>query len=56
MILLLITLLVLNIVNSFAEKKPNILLLFPDQWRWDWDGLHTDRTGGENNLHIPTIR
>jgi len=21
-----------------AMAQPNILLLMPDQWRWDWDG------------------
>jgi arylsulfatase A-like enzyme len=21
-----------------TAQKPNILLLFPDQWRWDWRG------------------
>ena len=23
-----------------ADTRPNILLLFPDQWRFDWDGFH----------------
>ena len=23
-----------------TDDRPNILLLFPDQWRFDWDGLH----------------
>ena len=22
------------------EQRPNLLLLFPDQWRWDWLGCH----------------
>lgn len=28
-----------------AQSKPNLLLLFPDQWRWDWDGTYSDPTG-----------
>ena len=24
---------------------PNLLLLFPDQWRYDWDGFHSLNTG-----------
>lgn len=28
--------------------RPNMLLLFPDQWRWDWDGL-------SNETMIPLI-
>ena len=32
-----------------AERasQPNILLLMPDQWRWDWDGTH------EAKLRVP---
>ena len=25
--------------SSDASSQPNILLLFPDQWRYDWDGF-----------------
>ena len=28
-------------------SQPNILLLMPDQWRWDWDGMH------EAKLRVP---
>jgi len=31
--------------------RPNILLLFPDEWRYDWDGLHA-----EVPLEMPTLR
>ena len=30
-------------------SQPNILLLMPDQWRWDWDGMH------EAKLRVPHI-
>lgn len=30
---------------STTKKKPNILLFFLDQWRYDWDGFHTSPTG-----------
>eukprot|EP00757_Euglenozoa_sp_SAG-D1_P009973 gene9973-18900_t len=26
-----------------SSGPPNILLLFPDQWRYDWDSMHPDR-------------
>jgi arylsulfatase len=32
--------------------RPNILLLFPDQWRYDWDGLHDPKLP----LKLPNIR
>jgi len=28
-----------------TKRKPNILLLFLDQWRYDWDGFHSSPTG-----------
>ena len=38
------------------DKKPltppNILLLFPDQWKYDWDGFH-DHYGGSGEKHMP---
>ena len=30
---------------SDAERPPNILFLFPDQWRWDWLGCVTSPYG-----------
>lgn len=39
---------------SASPVKPNMLLLFPDQWRWDWDGFHTDPTG-PIPLHMPWL-
>ena len=30
-------------------SQPNILLLMPDQWRWDWDGAH------EAKLRVPHL-
>lgn len=30
--------------TSSSVNKPNLLLLFPDQWRYDWDGHHSDPT------------
>jgi hypothetical protein len=29
---------VLCVLCVCAQNKPNVLLLFPDQWRWDWRG------------------
>eukprot|EP01060_Flectonema_neradi_P024477 TRINITY_DN3335_c0_g1_i1.p1 TRINITY_DN3335_c0_g1~~TRINITY_DN3335_c0_g1_i1.p1 ORF type:complete len:536 (+),score=117.60 TRINITY_DN3335_c0_g1_i1:88-1608(+) len=37
-----------------AANQPNLLLLFPDQWRYDWDGFHTLNTG-ELPLNTPTL-
>eukprot|EP00730_Choanoeca_flexa_P002917 TRINITY_DN11228_c0_g1_i4.p1 TRINITY_DN11228_c0_g1~~TRINITY_DN11228_c0_g1_i4.p1 ORF type:complete len:133 (+),score=9.92 TRINITY_DN11228_c0_g1_i4:2-400(+) len=38
--------LAIMLVSVEAAAKPNILLLFPDQWRFDWDTLHS-------NLSLP---
>ena len=27
-----------SVAAKASGAKPNILLLMPDQWRWDWDG------------------
>ena len=27
-------------LSHAGSSRPNILLLMPDQWRWDWDGAH----------------
>jgi hypothetical protein len=37
---------------------PNILLLFPDQWRYDWDGFTRDNQPDIPGpmLHVPTTR
>ena len=32
-----------------GSARPNVLLLMPDQWRWDWDGAH------EAALHMPHL-
>ena len=39
-------------------KGPNILLLFPDQWRYDWDGFTRDNQPDIPGpmLHVPTTR
>ena len=34
--------------HKHPSKQPNFLLLMPDQWRYDWDGKHTD-----GNASIP---
>ena len=36
-----------------ADSRPNLLLLFPDQWRYDWDGLHEDLNTGKLPLNTP---
>eukprot|EP00041_Stephanoeca_diplocostata_P007110 m.98043 g.98043 ORF g.98043 m.98043 type:complete len:550 (+) comp16736_c0_seq3:162-1811(+) len=38
------------------RRKPNLLFLFPDQWRFDWDGRHKNFDGAAIPLKIPTIR
>merc|ERR1711871_1079064 len=38
-----------------APRQPNILLLMPDQWRWDWDGLEHAHAGAPPPLHLPHI-
>ena len=39
-------------------KGPNILLLFPDQWRYDWDGFTRENQPDIPGpmLHVPTTR
>eukprot|EP00971_Amphidinium_carterae_P261073 5178917-Amphidinium_carterae.1 len=39
-----------------SGTTPNLLLLFPDQWRSDWDGLTNGSNGQENPLRMPTVR
>ena len=34
--------------------QPNILLLFPDEWRFDWDGFRAD--DGPVPLAVPNLR
>ena len=34
----LLHLLLLRLLLLRVDAKPNILLLLPDQWRYDWDG------------------
>jgi len=36
-------------------SKPNILLLFPDEWRFDWDGLRNS-SSATAELHVPNLR
>ena len=36
-----------------VRARPNVLLLFPDQWRSDWDGQHS---GLGIPLNLPTLR
>lgn len=38
------------------KGAPNLLLLFPDQWRYDWDGLHESLNTGELPLKMPVTR
>jgi len=38
-----------------SAAQPNILLLMPDQWRYDWDGLHDDN-GQEIPMVLPNLR
>ena len=35
--------------QAAGSARPNVLLLMPDQWRWDWDGAH------EAALHMPHL-
>mmetsp|Transcript_59788 Transcript_59788/g.142315 ORF Transcript_59788/g.142315 Transcript_59788/m.142315 type:complete len:567 (-) Transcript_59788:177-1877(-) len=42
-------------INDAKAKRPNLLLLFPDQWRSDWDGL-TQPGGQELPLRMPTVK
>ena len=40
--------------SAAAAPRPNVLLLMPDQWRWDWDGLsHGPEVGRAPPLHVP---
>jgi arylsulfatase len=45
-------------INQSNQQPPNILLLFPDQWRADFDGRnstngHDNNEASENNQHLP---
>ena len=37
------------------DSRPNVLLLMPDQWRYDWDGLTHKNVGEAPPLHLPHI-
>jgi len=39
-----------------AGSRPNVLLLMPDQWRWDWDGQTHPNAGEAPPLQLPTIQ
>eukprot|EP00927_Polykrikos_kofoidii_P022699 TRINITY_DN21118_c0_g1_i1.p1 TRINITY_DN21118_c0_g1~~TRINITY_DN21118_c0_g1_i1.p1 ORF type:complete len:715 (+),score=110.58 TRINITY_DN21118_c0_g1_i1:136-2145(+) len=38
------------------KGAPNLLLLFPDQWRYDWDGLHPTLNNGDLPLNMPVAK
>lgn len=42
-------------MTSIVATQPNILLLMPDQWRWDWDGVAHADAGRAPPLHLPNI-
>ena len=47
--MMIILLLVIGLATEAKLKpKPNILLLFPDQWRWDWTELNPNL-----DIHTP---
>jgi len=50
----LLTLTGLAVASSSNAKKPNFVLLMPDQWRFDWDSRHMD---GDNEipLRLPVL-
>ena len=47
--------LLVGAVTRAGARPPNVLLLMPDQWRYDWDGLHTD-DGAIIDLRLPNLR
>lgn len=55
---MMLALLASGFTASIAATPPNILLLFPDQWRYDWDGFPRDNqpTSPGSLLHVPTTR
>ena len=42
-------------VENQGHKQPNILLLFPDEWRFDWDGIRNN-SAATGELHVPNLR
>lgn len=50
--LLLLSLAFTALPEIFAAR-PNILLLMPDQWRWDWDGLSHPNAGQAPPIKVP---
>ena len=47
--------LLVGAVTRAGARPPHVLLLMPDQWRYDWDGLHTD-DGAIIDLRLPNLR
>ena len=43
-----------DLVQGRSQARPNVLFLFPDQWRADWDGR--DETRQQIPLRMPTLR
>ena len=43
-------------VASTVAARPNVLLLMPDQWRWDWDGTPHEHAGAPPPLRLPHIQ
>ena len=39
--------------QAAKARRPNILLLFPDQHRWDWTPAHQRGAGADAQLHAP---
>ena len=44
----------LAMVAGMASRAPNILLLLPDQWRWDWLGCHDGSGTPYGNVPVRT--
>eukprot|EP01063_Lacrimia_lanifica_P004438 TRINITY_DN1248_c0_g1_i1.p1 TRINITY_DN1248_c0_g1~~TRINITY_DN1248_c0_g1_i1.p1 ORF type:complete len:508 (+),score=206.28 TRINITY_DN1248_c0_g1_i1:67-1590(+) len=43
------------LASASLAAQPNLLLLFPDQWRYDWDGLTPSINTGELPLKVPVM-
>ena len=50
-------LLLLLLVTSSVAAKPSILLMFPDELRYDWGGTHNNPYYGQKQLplHMPNV-
>jgi hypothetical protein len=43
-----------NTITHGAPTRPNLLLLFPDEWRWDWQSKRAGVTTDDPLIDVST--